>query len=354
MSRGIILNFEYIGAHIKDYINDNKFFDTFEIEDIETIMKYANLTPSDFDTLLKQSSLIIEAHEIYSCIRYASVSIGNLEDAISTLKSIRKYMQMKPLDGIIDMLNQTGRIVSDLTDKIEKLQTNFNQVQQEKENIAKEVQTLKSSIKGNDLPKEFLSKISELKNSTHFNQIYKFFAEISEKGNQKMMLKAIEEGLYEKKAEFGEKVLHYASSYGNLRLVKCLIECGCDKDAKNNNGWTPLYNASFKGELAVVQYLISVGANKEAKSNIGFTPLIEAAQEGKLAVVQYLISVGANKEAKSNDGSTPLIRASENGKLEVIQYLISVGANKEAKDNDGKTALSYAKGEVREYLLSIK
>ena len=38
-----------------------------------------------------------------------------------------------------------------------------------------------------------------------------------------------------------------------------------NKDAKDEDGWTPLIYASSKGYLSVVQYLISVGANKEVK-----------------------------------------------------------------------------------------
>ncbi|EAY17632.1 hypothetical protein TVAG_235140 [Trichomonas vaginalis G3] len=145
------------------------------------------------------------------------------------------------------------------------------------------------------------------------------------------MLKACEEKLWKKQYYFysGTNVLHYASLQGNLRLVKSLIECGCDKEIKSKFGGTALYWASENDHLEVVQYLISVGANKEAKSNDGSTPLIEATFNGYLEVVKYLISVGANKEAKDNFGSTPLIWASRNGHLEIVQYLISVGANKE-------------------------
>ncbi|EAY01250.1 hypothetical protein TVAG_027180 [Trichomonas vaginalis G3] len=391
MSRGIVLNYEYIGSHIKDYIQEDKLFSIFEVEDIESIMKFANLTPDDFNSLLAQSHSVISARELYTCTRNANISINNIQDAISTLKSVQKYMKMRIFEGIIGILEQLQKDQSITTNKIEKLQADLNQIQKEKENIEKEMQTLHSQLKekeGNDLPKEFFSKISELKNSEDFKQIYKFFEEISKKGNQKMMQKACDEELWKKQDDdfLGRNVLHFASVKGNLRLVKSLIECGCDKDfnsknggtalfwssisgylkvvkylisvgankeAKDNGGRTPLIEASENGHLPVVKYLISVGANKEAKDNYGSTPLIRASIYGKLEVVQYLISIGTDKEAKDNYGSTPLIEASYFGKLEVVQYLISVGANKEAKDNYGKTALDKSKGAVREYLLSI-
>ncbi|EAX95584.1 hypothetical protein TVAG_370880 [Trichomonas vaginalis G3] len=391
MSQEIVLDYEYIGSHIKNYIREDKLFSTFEVEDIGSIMKFANLTPDDFNSFLTQSHSVISARKLYTGTRNANISINNIRDAISTLKSVQKYMKMRILEGIIGVLEQLQKDQSSTTNKIEKLQADLNQIQKEKENIEKEMQTLHSQPKakeGNDLPKEFLSKISELKNSKNFYQIYKFFEEISEKGNQKMMQKACDEELWKKQNDFdGKNVLHYASSQGNLRLVKSLIECGCDKEinskrgggtalswasekgklevvkylvsvgankeAKDHNGYTPLIQASILGHLEVVQYLISAGADKEAKDNNGYTPLILASMNGRLEVVKYLISAGANKEAKKYDGHTPLIEACWNGKLEVVQYLISVGANKDAKDNHGYTTLYYSKGAIREYLLSI-
>ncbi|EAY08303.1 hypothetical protein TVAG_401570 [Trichomonas vaginalis G3] len=339
MSRGIVLNYEYIGSHIKDYIQEDTLFSTFEVEDIESIMKFANLTPDDFNSLLVQSHSVISASKLYTCTRNANISINNLQDAISTLTSVQKYMKMRIFEGIIGFLEQSQKDQSITTNKIEKLQADLNQIQKEKENVEKEMQTLRSQLKekeGNDLPKEFLSKISELKNSKNFDQICKFFEEISEKGNQKMMQKACEEELWkiQNPGYYGTNVLHEASYQGNLRLVKSLIECGCDKEIKDKDGDTPLIYASEKGHLEVVKYLISVGADKEAKNSFGWTPLIWASIYGHLEVVQYLISVGADKEAKDNNGWTPLIYASRYGQLEVVKYLTSLGADKEANSND--------------------
>ncbi|EAX87938.1 hypothetical protein TVAG_349000 [Trichomonas vaginalis G3] len=234
MSQGIVRNYEYIGSHIKDYIEENNLFSTFEVEDIKSIMKFANLTPDDFNSLLVKSHSVISARKLYICTRNANISINNLQDAISTLKSVQKYMKMRIFKGIIGILEQLQKDQSITTNKIEKHQADLNLIQKEKENNEKEIQTLHSQHKekeGNNLPKEFLSEISKLKDSEDFDQIYEFFEEISEKGNQKMMQKACEEELWKKQNSdfFGQNVLHYASSQGNLRLVKSLIECGCDK-----------------------------------------------------------------------------------------------------------------------------
>lgn len=67
MSQGITQNFEYIGSHIKDYIKENNLFHIFEVEDIAAIMKFANLTPEDYNSVLEQSHSVISADKLYKC-----------------------------------------------------------------------------------------------------------------------------------------------------------------------------------------------------------------------------------------------------------------------------------------------
>ncbi|KAK4113208.1 hypothetical protein N656DRAFT_708543, partial [Canariomyces notabilis] len=54
-----------------------------------------------------------------------------------------------------------------------------------------------------------------------------------------------------------------------------LIEqANVDKEAKDNNGATPLHWAATDGHEAIVKYLIEqANADKEAKDNNGVTPL---------------------------------------------------------------------------------
>ena len=93
----INLNFEYIGAHLIDYIENENFFDTFEIDDIRTIMKYSHLTADQFITLLKKAHSAINARKLYTCTRKANVTIKNIEEAVSILKSVKKYMKFNIL-----------------------------------------------------------------------------------------------------------------------------------------------------------------------------------------------------------------------------------------------------------------
>ncbi|EAY16834.1 hypothetical protein TVAG_447930 [Trichomonas vaginalis G3] len=382
MAQDMNLNYEYIAAHISDYIKNENFFDTFDVEDIKKIMKCSRLTVDQYITLLKQSHTTINSKELYTCTRKAHVTIQNMEEIVSILKSIKKYMKFKIFDDMIDILDRKEKDTLDSRAEIQKHQEKLKEIQEQRQSTAKETEVNRTH-ENNNFSREFLTKIAKLKKSRDFEQVYQFFWELSIKGNQEMIQKACEEGLWEKITWKDENVLHVACVNGNLNLVKLLIDCKCnkevkdiykqtplffassrghlevvkylvsvgaDKEAKNNDEWTPLIIASENGHLEVVKYLISVGADKEAKDNDEWTPLIWASKNGHHEVVKYLISVGADKEAKNDNGFTPLILASRYGHLEVVKYLISVGADKEAKNKEGKTALNVAKGDVRKYL----
>ncbi|EAY22690.1 hypothetical protein TVAG_476190 [Trichomonas vaginalis G3] len=109
MSQSITPNYEYIAAHISDYIQNENLFNVFEMEDLRTIMKLSKLTATQFKTLLKQSSSTINARELYICTRKANVSVQNAEEAVSIMKSVKKYMKFNIFDGVIDVLNQKGQ-----------------------------------------------------------------------------------------------------------------------------------------------------------------------------------------------------------------------------------------------------
>lgn len=59
MSLGITPNFEYIAAHIDDYIKNENLFNLFEIGELKTIMKQTNLTSNQYISLLQQSIIML-------------------------------------------------------------------------------------------------------------------------------------------------------------------------------------------------------------------------------------------------------------------------------------------------------
>ncbi|EAX98029.1 hypothetical protein TVAG_275390 [Trichomonas vaginalis G3] len=123
------LNFEYIAAHIGDYIKNENFFDTFEIEDIKAIMKYSHLTADEYVSLLKQSHPTINASKLYTCTRNVNVTIQNFEEVVSILKSVKKYMKFNIFGGIVDFIKQKDKEFRDFTEEIKKLQAEIKTLQ---------------------------------------------------------------------------------------------------------------------------------------------------------------------------------------------------------------------------------
>ncbi len=113
-----------------------------------------------------------------------------------------------------------------------------------------------------------------------------------------------------------------AAMNGQIDLVKYLIVMGADKEARNENGYTPLHMASYKGHLSTVEFLIAKGADKEAKDkNHGTTPLLVASLHGHLSLVKYLLDKGASAVVKSKDGKTPSDMAKEFKHTAIVDLL---------------------------------
>ena len=68
-------------------------------------------------------------------------------------------------------------------------------------------------------------------------------------------------------------VLHQASWFGDMELVKECLQAGSYVDAKNDYESTPLHKAVIGGNVALAKLLISFGADVNVKDKGGITPL---------------------------------------------------------------------------------
>lgn len=131
--------------------------------------------------------------------------------------------------------------------------------------------------------------------------------------------------------QHGLTALHNAAKYGNLQMVKLLLEAGAKKDAPDTGvqGRTPLHCAAENGHLDVVRLLVEAGANMDQPmTEGGSTPLHWAAENGHLDVARLLVEAGANKDQPmTEDGSTPLHLAAQNNHDAVVRLLNECGAN---------------------------
>jgi len=137
--------------------------------------------------------------------------------------------------------------------------------------------------------------------------------------------------LYSKDSD-GRSILHnLACSYSTLGAIKIAVSMGCDVNAQDQNGTTPLM-------LARPEYwdeLLSAGARINDVDANGSHAL-----NHHLAAV--LIKRGADVNLANKAGQTPLMLASQKGDIPLVKALLKAGASVAAIDTNGKLATDYA------------
>lgn len=107
----------------------------------------------------------------------------------------------------------------------------------------------------------------------------------------------------------------------HLDCLKILILNGVDPNKKDDYGNTPLHYASWHGDNDFVIILISLDANVNEPNLCGWTPLHKAARLGHKDCIITLLENGADKMIKSFYGCTPITVAKKDEiKLFIEEY----------------------------------
>ncbi|KAH8678478.1 hypothetical protein BX600DRAFT_493725 [Xylariales sp. PMI_506] len=129
-----------------------------------------------------------------------------------------------------------------------------------------------------------------------------------------------------------ETVLLAAIEYGNLEIVKLILDSGADVNGIGVYGasYSPLQKAVAKGDYNMVQYLITRGAvaKSPAISRMGKTALQIAAGKGFIGIIELLLRHDAEVDAPGamRQGFTALVQAAVYGRLDAVQLLLNCGA----------------------------
>ncbi len=170
---------------------------------------------------------------------------------------------------------------------------------------------------------------------------------------------------------FGNTPLHVAISHAvDPEVIRFLLDCGADVNARNRNGDTPLYIAVNTNNRTAGEMLLSRGADVftnntenysplklamikggevqdwiftsdviKARDGIGNTPLHYAAEWKLDSAVQALIEKSADINAQNSTGESPLFSAVKADSPSTIYLLIAKGADQNIRDYLGNTAL---------------
>ena len=136
--------------------------------------------------------------------------------------------------------------------------------------------------------------------------------------------------------------LHCAVEREHASGVKLIIERGCNVNAPDIRGCSPLWHAARTGNTSIARLLLDHGADLEAKNQDGRTPLIIAACKSYTPLVRLLLDRGANVMATGVNERTALIEAVSVGNKPIVQLLLERKAEVNAIDNSGRSILMRA------------
>mmetsp|Transcript_1189 Transcript_1189/g.1931 ORF Transcript_1189/g.1931 Transcript_1189/m.1931 type:complete len:639 (+) Transcript_1189:157-2073(+) len=128
----------------------------------------------------------------------------------------------------------------------------------------------------------------------------------------------------------------------NTQAVRALLNAGCDPNAANKKGVTPISAAAHKGDTGIMELLIRRGAQVNAVNSSGSTALIQASHFGHLEAVHLLLNSGGTADFANSKGTTALMRASQEGHEEISRVLIKCCADVNKKNHEGMNALMLA------------
>ena len=154
----------------------------------------------------------------------------------------------------------------------------------------------------------------------------------------------------------GKTPLMFASGCRNGQLVvKCLIcDCQCDLSLQDSKGNTALHIACKQKSVETTKLILEAkGCDVNVRNNEGFSPVLLACTEDDhsmqnriLETLELLVEANCDVSAVTNSGETAImliVKWVETKYQEIIEYLVnSCGCDLSLQNNNGNTALHIA------------
>lgn len=132
-----------------------------------------------------------------------------------------------------------------------------------------------------------------------------------------------------------------ASSFGNIKYIKKLLDTGIDINVSNFYGENSLMLSVFFNRINVMHFLLKNGANINHRDNSGKTVLMISSQCNHIKITEELTKL-CDINAINNEGRTALMFAIGNNNSEIVNLLLNSGADPHIKDNAMWTPFIYA------------
>lgn len=116
----------------------------------------------------------------------------------------------------------------------------------------------------------------------------------------------------------GLSALHWASWHGHDRLLRLVLESGCDVNSTDCRGATALHHATGTNNQGVFELLFEFGAEVDAVDSLGNTPLHNAAICTDSTAVRALLRKGADATVRNMEGK----RASEYSRYLMHKWIV--------------------------------
>ena len=149
----------------------------------------------------------------------------------------------------------------------------------------------------------------------------------------------------------GRHALHWAAANDLAGLFPALVAAGCEIDALDSYGMTPLALAAVEDRPAAFLAALAQGAGANPGYDAaGLLPVHHAAMNPNPVFTEALIGAGADVSHPDAEGVLPLMLAARCGNAGNVARLANAGADPEAMGRCGRTALDVAAGEAKEAL----
>lgn len=134
-----------------------------------------------------------------------------------------------------------------------------------------------------------------------------------------------------------------------------LLKKGVDLHWRSSRGETVLFPAACSRDKELVKYLLDQGCDVNAWDDWGLTPLIWAATaDNNLEVTELLLKAGADVNHRTKGGQTALFWAKDLGCEDAVELLLKYGADPQVAEMENKMRGSHAGHPVVETIARLR